>query len=163
MKKKLHFHYKSTDSQNIIVSTLSLERISKRFNHINDSFVHLLTQWEESKNALNVLLEDEQSKLSAIALLPSPPSSPRNQKSFHDDPNSISSHIMTKNEGFHLSRSKSFNGSSSSNNSVSAHRSSSFSKNRLQRIQSLKTNNRIKVEKPLPPIHTTPSSSSSDI
>lgn len=122
--------------------------MSKRFNHINESFVHLLTQWEESKNALNVLLQDEQSKLSTITLLPSPPSSPRNQKFFHDDFNSISSSMMTNESSFHLSRSRSYNGSSSN------HRSS-FSKNRLQRIQSLKTNSKIIVEPlPIPPFKT---------
>ncbi|CAO3613320.1 unnamed protein product [Mucor hiemalis] len=102
------------------VSSISLEKMSKRFNHIDESFTHLIAQWEESKNALNTLLETEQS------LLPSPPSSPRNQQSFDD---------VT-----HLHRSRSYNGTSTHNPPT-----------RLHRIQSLNTKNR----RELPPINTT--------
>ena len=52
---------------------------------MDESFIHLLKQWEESKNAINVLLEDEQSKLKTVPLLPSPPLSPRNRQSFDEE------------------------------------------------------------------------------
>ncbi|KAG1097423.1 hypothetical protein G6F42_018182 [Rhizopus arrhizus] len=60
------------------VSSFSLKRISKRFSHVDESMNSLVKQWEESKHSLDVLLEEEQSKLkSTFTLLPSPPSSPR--------------------------------------------------------------------------------------
>ncbi|KAI8095401.1 hypothetical protein BDF21DRAFT_5567 [Thamnidium elegans] len=125
------------------VSVLGLERMSKRFNHIDQHIIHLLRQWEESKTTLNTLLEDEQSKLTAITLLPSPPSSPRGN-SFHEES------IHSINE---VSRSRSFSGGFNHTSLPS------FTKNRLKRIQSLKTNNssRILVKKQdtLAPIKTT--------
>ncbi|KAI9260447.1 hypothetical protein EDC94DRAFT_674267 [Helicostylum pulchrum] len=117
------------------VSVLGLERMSKRFNHIDQHIRQLLTQWEESKMTLNTLLEDEQSKLTTIALLPSPPSSPRG-KSFQEES------IHSINE---VSRSKSCSGGEFNNTTNSL---PSLTKNRLRRIQSLKTNSsRIAVEK----------------
>lgn len=102
--------------------------MSKRFSHIDENITTLLTQWEESKNALNIMLEDQQSKLNSIALLPSPPSSPRDFR-------------PSEEESF-VGLTRSFSGNLPS-----------FSKNRLQRIQSLKTNNRREL-KILAPIRT---------
>jgi hypothetical protein len=111
-----------------IVSTLSLEKMSKRFSHIDDTMNSLLSQWEESKHSLNVLLEDEQLKLKTSSVyLPSPPTSPRDfkqQQQYGEDPDNDTS-LMTS-----LSRSRSYSGT----------RTSSFTKNRLHRIQSLKIN-----------------------
>jgi hypothetical protein len=105
--------------------------MSKRFNHIDDTIINLLSQWEESKHSLNALLEDEQLKLKTSSALPSPPASPRDfrqQLQYGEDPDNIndSSSLMTN-----LSRSRSYSGGT---------RTSSFTKNRLHRIQSLKIN-----------------------
>lgn len=138
-----------------IVSALTLEKISKQFGNIDENISNFLTQWEESKSALNTLLEDEQSKLNTIMSLPSPPSSPRDFHHNSNDESSSSSFSHSLNT--QLSRSKSYSGGYSSISNRP-----SFSKNRLQRIQSLKTKNRNVMEpKSLPPIKTTTTASAS--
>lgn len=77
---------------------------------MDDNMQTLISQWQESKQALNDMMEDQQSKLDSIALLPSPPSSPRDFR-----PSSSSE------EG---GLTRSFSGS--------------FSKNQLQRMHSFK-------------------------
>lgn len=90
---------------------------------------NLLNQWEESKHSLNALLEDEQLKLKTSSVyLPSPPTSPgdfRQQWSEESDSTNDSSSMTN------LRRSRSFSGGT---------KTSSFTKNRLHRIQSLKIN-----------------------
>lgn len=124
--------------------------MSKRFSDIDHHFIQLLQQWEESKTTLNTFIEDEQSKLTEITLLPSPPSSPRGQFSFHpeQEQNQQQDQVITS------KKSQSFHGFSG-NHFHHHHQDSlpSFTKNRLKRIQSLKT--RIVIEKPtLAPIQT---------
>ncbi|CEP08042.1 hypothetical protein [Parasitella parasitica] len=80
------------------VSSASLRRINKRFAHIDENMTSLLRQWEESKNSLQSLLEDEGTKLkSTFTSLPSPPSSPRdfrqNVYSADEEPSSLMSHL----------------------------------------------------------------------
>ncbi|KAI8642083.1 hypothetical protein BD408DRAFT_417050 [Parasitella parasitica] len=80
------------------VSSISLKRIDKRFAHIDENMVSLLKQWEESKNSLKSLLEEEQSKLKlTFTSLPSPPSSPRDSRqnvySADEESASLMSHV----------------------------------------------------------------------
>lgn len=51
--------------------------MNRRFSQMDEQIQTLIGQWEESKHALEEMREDQQTKLESIALLPSPPSSPR--------------------------------------------------------------------------------------
>ncbi|KAI7882317.1 uncharacterized protein EV154DRAFT_33635 [Mucor mucedo] len=66
------------------VSWLGLERMNKRFSQIDEHMQIMIGQWEESKHALEEMLEDQQTKLDTIASLPSPPSSPRGLPTLED-------------------------------------------------------------------------------
>ncbi|KAI8069048.1 uncharacterized protein B0P05DRAFT_551340 [Gilbertella persicaria] len=109
------------------VSVFSLERISKRFNHIDENMSNLASQWEEGKQSLNVLLEHEQLKLkTTLSSLPSPPISPIKESSNNQEDHDTNSSLAAQ-----LNRCRSFN--------VGKRRP--LSQTRLQRVQSLKTKN----------------------
>jgi hypothetical protein len=58
----------------------SLERMNRRFDNLDKTIPHLLTQWQESKTALQAMLNQD-----TVSGLPSPPSSPLSARFSEDD------------------------------------------------------------------------------
>ncbi|KAI9486648.1 MAG: hypothetical protein EXX96DRAFT_549898 [Benjaminiella poitrasii] len=128
------------------ISSSNAERMNKRFQLIDNSIDNLSIQWEESKMALNGLLEDKQLKGKSTLkladtvdfLLPSPPSSPRDTiHNYYQHQQGNSSQqvpiFSSFNESSSLSTVQDYPITNSSR--------SSFTDSRLHRIRSLKLSN----------------------